>query len=1257
MMPMKTNIHNRLGNQVTLGALDAARHLASAICESMLCPASDHPAEVNIYGRPVSHSSSGDLSYAIGFAATGLRAGILLRPEDIHSNIDHVASAARLHIPLVIFAGVNAASQVNQLSQTGAVILSACTVQEAVDLLLISYRVAEWALIPVVVCMEESILYREESAAFPGMQTIAAMAGDSDLFISSPTAAQQIIFGKSRKRIPNWFNVDHPVSLGAAKQLKEGALEAAAQQAYFYDHLDGIITDAFEEFHKVSGRRYNDLAVSHAKDADYLILSYGRVSGAVVNAIDDFRLQNKTKIAAASLVRINPFPVHAVKAILARKKAVTVLDQTTTGGMPSPLFKEVSCLPETRTLSLFSGHFGAIPSSAAMAGVIRNMLSEAKGKSTFWVDIDFTHAESNYPKHQVLLQAIDREYPGAMHKSISSSAISKSNTNSGQRIPISIRKYKDLGPAYAKVSRFYNDTASFFHTDPGELVADPFQAVPVMPPSTAGFNLAGFGGELKQLPVFNSLNCTGCGSCFLHCPHGAINPIVIGIENLIKAGITVSNANGVKITQFIPLVKNIAKAIPDIIKPKKESIAGVSDFLAEAFAEVAQQMKLEGEKLTAARQDMEAVAAAMKDFPVTITDIFYNSHELIKKGSGEFFSLAMDINSCTGCGVCVTVCNDDALIMADQNADVISTHQMQYSLWEQMPDTSADTIVRQLDEREYNPFAALLLSRHYNQALNGISDDREGDGSKSVVRLITAMAEATLQPKVHEAISKIDQLIEGLSSNIHDQLGSALPSENFDALSKVLSEIKEDRNPFEDVIEKLGTGEHLKLVDTKSLKRKVELAKSLTTLKWLLREGSSGTGRSRMGFVTDGSLAWSKAYPWNNFTAPVLIQLDGTTPELARGIVQGHTRQMLDNIKIIRRAELEINGSYAPDINDIQIATLAWGDLTPEEKNLVPPILVIGTRSKLAGKNIDALIRMLDCNWPLKAIVLDDAVPGTEGYVADIAGGTGALLPVLAMQNVNVLKSSLAAPQHLFSGLSEIFNSSKPALAWVFAPSISKHSIPSGAFPRLYALSVDARVFPLFNFNPDREGKVLSAKLTIDGNPQGEHIWMQSDLSYVENGEQKTIPYTLSWADWAYTLKSWQKKFEPHADAMGRPVLVAEFVLLPKSERMGKSPVIYRIDYGGELKKYRVDEDAVRATEACAHAWQLLREISGELTAYPEKLQQKVEAELAVTYEQRMEESKQQYETKMLNLEQEHLEKIRIKLKEKLMRLSQPVGK
>lgn len=1252
---MKAGYHSILGKQVSLNATDAAQHLASAICESIQRSESYDKADKNIFGRPLAYSTSVDISFSIGFASTGLRAGIILRSGELSLNIENIFQAVRLHIPLVIFASVQSQFQVNQLSQSGAVVFSACNSQEALDLMLTSNRIAELSLIPVVVCMEEAISNIEESVLFPAKETIVNFAGNTDNLISSPTASQQIIFGKSRKRIPNWFNADNPVSIGAAKQLNEAALETAAQQEYFYSHLDEIINESFQEYNKLAGRKYNDIELHHSKDADYLLISYGSISAAVVKAIDEYRLKNKTKIASVRLVQINPFPAKTVKTILAGKKAVTMLEQTTAGIDHLNIFKEVSCLSDTTHMKVFSGNYGAIPTPNSLYDVIKNMLPDGKGKTKFWIDIDFTHSHSDYPKHQVLLQAIEREYPDAQNKTISSTAISKSNQHSGISIPISIRKYKDKGPAYTKLSRFYDDTASFFLTEPGELVADPFQAIPVMPPSTAGFNFAGTGTERKQFPVFNSNNCTGCGDCFLHCPHSAINPIVIGIENLVKAGMAISNANGVKITHLVPLVKSISKNAHEVIKQKKATINSVSDFMPEAFANISQQMNLEGDKLQVVKYDMEAVINALKDLPLSITDIFYNNPDLIKNGSGELFSLAIDTNSCTGCSVCATVCNDDALKMSDENSDIISAHQTKFTLWEQMPDTNADSIIRLLDEKKYNPFSAILLSRHFNQALNGVSNDRDGDSSKSMVHLITAIAEASVQPKIKEAIKTIDELISGLSGNIHKQLESSLPSQDFDSLSKVLSEIKEDRNPFEEVIEKLGAGNQLKLVDTKGLKKKVDLAKSLNTLKWLLTDGSTGTGRARMGFAIDGLSAdgWSSSYPWNNFTSPVFIQLNGTTPELAKGIVQGQIRQLLDNIKIIRRAELEINGTYEPEINDVQIASLTWNDLTVQEKNLAPPIIVIGSRAKLAGKDLDSLISMLGCNWPLKAIVLDDAASGTEGFSTEIIGGIGALLPVLALQNAHVIKSSLAVPQHLFSGLTDAFSSNKPALAWVFTPSVSKHLIPSGSFPKLNALSLNARAFPLFSFNSNRNGNLLSSKIEMEENPQSESIWVQNDLSYMENGENKTLSYALTWADWAYTLKAWREKFILHTEVMGKPVLVSEFILLSNSERIGKSPVIFRIDNNGELKKYHVADEVVSATEACANAWQVLREISGELTEFPEKLHKKIEAELSVKYETKMSESKQEYENKIANLEQEHLEKIRVKLKEKLMMLSQ----
>jgi len=1245
-----TDYHNMLGKELTLTPAKAAVMLKHAICESILCADNDCPEVNNIYGRPVACSPSGDISFAVGFASTGLRAGIILHPGLIASSLPGIAYAARVHIPLVVFAGISSQFQVQQLSQAGAVVFSAATAAETLDLLVIAYKIAELSLIPVVVCMEEILCHTEQPVVFPGREILEKFAGNTDHLIPSPTPSQQIIFGRNRKRIPNWFNTDQPVAVGAAKDPKESLLEMAAQQEYFYGHLDNIIGEAFKEFGGATGRIYADIALHNSKDAAYLVISFGGISGTVINAIDTMPPSNKNKTATARLIQLSPFPERSVRAALVAKKAVTILEQATAGMLHSPLFKEVSCLAESRELKIFSGNYGPLPSAEVLSEVINNMLPGGKGTPVFWIDMEFTHPGSTYPKHQVLMQAIEREYPDVQNKSVSLPAKSGSSPSRNSNIPLHIRKYRDHGPAYTKLSRFYDDTASFFLSNPEELAADPFQAIPVMPPSTANFKDSPLTGKL--LPIFIPPDCTGCGDCFLHCPHSAINPLATGVEALIKSGISLAATRGAKITQLTPLVKTLSKNIHETIVQHKGGPISVPELLGVAFEHTAMQMKLEGDKLLAARQDMEALADAVKSLPVSVTDVFYKEAESVKKGSGELFSLAIDVNACTGCGVCASVCREEALEMKEADMELYSSHQATFDLWEQLPDTVADTIIRLIDEDKYHPFSAILLSRHFNLALNGSSNDPAGDASKSMVHLLTAVAEASVQPRIKEAIRYIEELVAGLSEGIHTQLGAALPSHDFDALSKILSDIKEDRKPFDEVIGKLSSGEHLKLVDTKSLKRKVELAKSLSTLSWLLGEGANGTGRARIGMALDGSLKWSNSYPWNNFTSPVLIHIDGSVPEIAMGMVQGHIRQLLDNIKLIRRAELEMEGKYEPEINDVHIAALSWNDLTEKEKSFVPPIILIGSRDRLAGKDQVSLISLLDGDWPVKAIVLDDAAPGTDHAGSRIAGGIGSLLPALAMGKVQVLKSSLAVPRHLFMGLTEIFNSSRPALAWVFVPAMSKHVMPLGSYPVLHALSLDARAFPVFNYDPGRKGALLSSKIDLAENPQSGSIWMHSGLTYKENGEEISISYALTWADWAYTLKAWREKFIPYTGDMGKPVPVPEFLALPGSERAGMIPVIYRIEQQDVLVKYKVHEEVIRATEACVKAWQVLREMSGELSEFPEKLQQKVETELSEKYEMKMAEIKKEYEVRMEGLEREHLEKIRVKLKEKLITLS-----
>ena len=113
-MNMKTNYHNLLGKQISLTAKDAAWYLSSAICESILSSDSDKPADKNIFGRSLAFSTSSDISFSIGFASTGLRAGSILNSNEISSNIDNIANAVRTHIPVVKFASIESQYQTNQ---------------------------------------------------------------------------------------------------------------------------------------------------------------------------------------------------------------------------------------------------------------------------------------------------------------------------------------------------------------------------------------------------------------------------------------------------------------------------------------------------------------------------------------------------------------------------------------------------------------------------------------------------------------------------------------------------------------------------------------------------------------------------------------------------------------------------------------------------------------------------------------------------------------------------------------------------------------------------------------------------------------------------------------------------------------------------------------------------------------------------------------------------------------------------------------
>ena len=235
--------------------------------------------------------------------------------------------------------------------------------------------------------------------------------------------------------------------------------------------------------------------------------------------------------------------------------------------------------------------------------------------------------------------------------------------------------------------------------------------------------------------------------------------------------------------------------------------------------------------------------------------------------------------------------------MAAETAEMRQQAADALKIWEQMPDTAPATLLRQHHDEAYNPFAAILLSRHNYYSLTGSGNDAEAP-RKSLIHLLTALTESIVQPFIATQCREIEQVAKDLSDNIHELLGEALPAEESPALIAAITESGGRRLPLDEIIGKLSTQEHLKLVDTATLKRKIELANELKDLLWTLREGPTSMGRARYGLFFPGEEPFAEDfYPFHPFQAPTLIA-PGSSLEMGLGLFEANLRHTIDNIRL-----------------------------------------------------------------------------------------------------------------------------------------------------------------------------------------------------------------------------------------------------------------------------------------------------------------------------------------------------------------------
>lgn len=269
---------------------------------------------------------SAALSGARVFTATSSH-GLALMHELLHW-----ASNGRLPIVMV---NVNRAlgppwniwaDQTDSLSQrdTGWMQFYCETSQEAVDAVILAYKISEQVQLPFMINLDAFILsHINEPVDIPVLEQV-------DKFLPPRNA-------------PFKLDVENPFSYGLmAGPDRYMDLRYETQQAM--DKAQEIIRSEFKEFEKEFGRSYQPVETYRTEGAGTVLVMAGALAGAGREAVDSLWKDGK-KVGLARIKLLRPLPLLDLREILGQHKTVVVADRNLSPGLGGIFAQEVrACL-------------------------------------------------------------------------------------------------------------------------------------------------------------------------------------------------------------------------------------------------------------------------------------------------------------------------------------------------------------------------------------------------------------------------------------------------------------------------------------------------------------------------------------------------------------------------------------------------------------------------------------------------------------------------------------------------------------------------------------------------------------------------------------------------------------------------------------------------------------------------------------------------------------------------------------------------
>lgn len=321
------------------------------------------------------------MSVAIGASAAGARAYTATASQGLLYMSEAVWNASGLGLPIVMTVANRAIGapiniwndHTDAMSQRdcGWIQLYAENNQEALDLHIQAFKLAEEIALPVMVCMDGFVLtHAYERVDVPEQEQV-------DAFLP-PYEPRQVL------------DPSEPVSIGAMvgpEAFSEVRYLAHAKQMQALERIPVIAA----EFKVLYGRDTGGLTRPYrCDDAETVVVALGSVLGTIKDTVDEMR-EAGMKVGVLGIISFRPFPLAAVRAALQHAKRVVVVERALAvgiGGILSMNVRTALSGIQLHGYTVIAGLGGRPITKASLRRMIDDAIAERLEPLTF-LDLDW----------------------------------------------------------------------------------------------------------------------------------------------------------------------------------------------------------------------------------------------------------------------------------------------------------------------------------------------------------------------------------------------------------------------------------------------------------------------------------------------------------------------------------------------------------------------------------------------------------------------------------------------------------------------------------------------------------------------------------------------------------------------------------------------------------------------------------------------------------------------------------------------------